>query len=56
MIPLPIEVAQALPGILAIVFSLSAWFFLKREHRKLRARYFAKHGRYPGEPKQTPAE
>jgi hypothetical protein len=42
----------------AVIGSVGTLLFMRREATKLRARYFAKYGRYPGEPaaKHGPAE
>ena len=58
MITFSKDVGELMPGILGIIVGLGGWFLMKHEHKKMRARYFAKHGHYPGEraPKPEPAE
>ncbi|MES2444817.1 MAG: hypothetical protein V4574_18495 [Pseudomonadota bacterium] len=56
MIHLSLEMTNLIFALVAIVFMSTIWLVSKREVNKVRAAYFAKHGRYPGEPRHEPAE
>ena len=58
MIPLSRELAEAMPGLMALAIALIGWWAGKHTATKARREFFAKYGRYPEEPapKQQAAE